>query len=109
MNEAESRQYRDRLPEILERAIAELQLPETIAYQNELEILELLASQPSPETILALRPAPTLQTRMSERLAASQSGNLSRSEEAERDRYFLLEHWLRLAKAHAFQQLKTAA
>ncbi|MBD2579110.1 hypothetical protein [Oscillatoria sp. FACHB-1406] len=102
------KQLGDRLPEVLERAIAELPASETAAYHNELEILELLASQPSPEAILALRPAPALQARMSELLAASKSGNLSSEREIERDRYLLLEHWVRLAKAYAFKQLQTA-
>lgn len=99
-------QLGDRLPEVLERAVSELLPSETAPYRNELEILELLVSQPSPETILALRPTPDLQARMSELLAATKSGNLSRTEEAERDRYLLLEHWVRLAKVRAIEQLQ---
>jgi hypothetical protein len=37
------------------------------------------------------------------------SSTLSRSEEVELDRYLLLEHWVRLAKAHAYKNLQTAA
>ncbi len=102
-------QLGDRLPEALDRAIEELTPPETICYQDELQIVELLASQPSPEVILAIRPTPALQTRMSELLDRNKSGTLSRSEEAELDRYLLLEHWVRLAKAHAYKHLQTAA
>ncbi|MEQ9235178.1 hypothetical protein [Coleofasciculus sp. E2-BRE-01] len=83
--------------------------PETIGYQDELQIVELLANQPSPEVILAIRPTPALQTRMSELLHRNKSGTLSRSEEVELDRYLLLEHWVRLAKAHAYKHLQTAA
>jgi hypothetical protein len=39
----------------------------------------------------------------------NKSGTLSRSEEVELDRYLLLEHWVRLAKAHAYKHLQTAA
>jgi hypothetical protein len=99
----------DRLPEVLDRALGELTLAETIPYQDELQIVELLASQPSPEAILAIRPTPALQTRMSELLDRHKSGTLSRSEEVELDRYLLLEHWVRLAKAHAYKRLQTAA
>ena len=99
----------DRLPEALDRALQELSPAETIPYQDELQIVELLASQPSPEVILAIRPTPSLQTRMSELLDRNKSGTLSRSEEVELDRYLLLEHWVRLAKAHAYKHLQTAA
>jgi hypothetical protein len=102
-------QLGDRLPEALERALAELTPTETIPYQDDAQIVELLASQPSPEAILAIRPTPALQARMSELLERNKSGTLSRSEEVELDRYLLLEHWVRLAKAHAYKHLKTAA
>ena len=46
---------------------------------------------------------------MSELLERNKSGSLSRTEEAELDRYLLLEHWIRLAKAHAYKQLQKSA
>jgi len=79
-------QLGDRLPEALDRALRELIPAETIPYQDELQIVELLASQPSPEVILAIRPTPALQARMSELLDRNKSGTLSRSEEVELDR-----------------------
>ena len=102
-------QLGDRLPEALDRAVGELTPTETIPYQDDSQIVELLASQPSPETILAIRPTPALQARMSELLDRNKSGTLSRPEEVELDRYLLLEHWVRLAKAHAYKRLQTAA
>ncbi|MFB2983110.1 hypothetical protein [Microseira sp. BLCC-F43] len=102
-------QLGDRLPEALDRALGELTAAETIPYQDELQIVELLASQPSPEVILAIRPRPALQARMSELLDRNKSGTLSQSEEVELDRYLLLEHWVRLAKAHAYKRLQAAA
>jgi hypothetical protein len=102
-------QLGDRLPEALDRALRELTPEETIPYQDELQIVELLASQPSPEVILAIRPTPALQARMSELLERNKSGTLSQSEEVELDRYLLLEHWVRLAKAHAYKRLQAAA
>jgi hypothetical protein len=101
-------QLGDRLPEALDRAVGELTPTETIPYQDDSQIVELLASQPSPETILAIRPTPALQARISELLGRNKSGTLSRPEEVELDRYLLLEHWVRLAKAHAYKRLQTA-
>ena len=49
-------QFQDRLPEVLERGLCEL-LAETEAIQDERTIIELLASQPAPEQVLALRPS----------------------------------------------------
>jgi 16S rRNA C1402 (ribose-2'-O) methylase RsmI len=100
-------QLGDRLPEVFDRALQELTAAETTAYQDDHQIIELLASQPSPEVILAIRPTPTLQARMSELLEQNKSGTLTRPEEVELDRYLLLEHWVRLAKAHAYKNLQT--
>ncbi len=109
-------QLGDRLPEALvriasdvaDRALQELTLTETTAYQDDNQIIELLASQSTPEVVLAIRPTPALQKRMSELLAQNKSGTLTRLEEVELDRYMLLEHWVRLAKAHAYKNLQTA-
>jgi hypothetical protein len=100
-------QLGDRLPEVFDRALQELTAAEITAYQDDHQIIELLVSQPSPEVILAIRPTPTLQARMSELLEQNKSGTLTRSEEVELDRYLLLEHWVRLAKAHAYKNLQT--
>jgi 16S rRNA C1402 (ribose-2'-O) methylase RsmI len=76
-------QLGDRLPEALDRAVQELTLTGTTTYQDDSQIIELLASQPSPEVIFAIRPSPTLQARMSELLAQNKSGTLTRSKEVE--------------------------
>ena len=99
----------DQLPETLDRLLQDIPTTETISYQDDRQIVELLASQPSPEAILAIRPTPALQARMSELIERNKSGSLSRTEEAELDRYLLLEHWVRLAKAHAYKQLQKSA
>jgi predicted transcriptional regulator len=104
-------QLGDRLPEALDRAVQELAPTGTgtTTYQDDSQIVELLASQPSPEVVLAIRPTPALQARMSELLEQNKAGTLTRSEEVELDRYLLLEHWVRLAKAHAYKNLQTVA
>ncbi len=98
--------FRDRLPEVLERGIQELLNEQSNRFYNEREIVELLASQPTPEQILAIHPSPDLQVRMSDLLAQSKAGRLSRQDEVELDRYLMLEHLVRLAKAYAYKQLR---
>jgi 16S rRNA C1402 (ribose-2'-O) methylase RsmI len=77
------KQLGDRLPEALDRAVQELTPTGTTTYQDDSQIVELLASQPSPEVVLAIRPSPALQARMSELLAQNKSATLTRSEEVE--------------------------
>jgi len=50
-----------------------------------------------------------MQVRISDLLDRNKAGALSRPEEVELDRYLLLEHWVRLAKAHAYKRIQTAA
>ena len=73
-------------------------------FQDENAIIELLTSQPTPEQVLAIRPSPELQARVSELLSRNKEGELSRQEETELERYLTLEHLVRLAKAHAYKQ-----
>jgi len=99
--------FRERLPEILERGLREMQAERQGKFQDENAIIELLASQPTPEQVLSIRPSPELQARVSELLRRSKEGELSPQEEAELERYLTLEHLVRLAKAHAYKQLVT--
>jgi hypothetical protein len=94
-------QLGDRLPEILDQALQSFALDQPRLGQDERQIIDLLTRQPSPAEILAIRPSEGLQARMSELLAQSKVGGLSREDEAEFDRYMLLEHWVRMAKIHA--------
>ena len=93
--------FQDRLPEVLERGLRELLVESPVDFQDENQIMELLASRPTPEQVLAIRPSLELQRRVSELLARSKRGELSSQEESELERYLVLEHLVRLAKAHA--------
>jgi hypothetical protein len=95
----------DRLTEVVERGAREILAEEEGKFQEESQILELLASRPRPEKILAIRPSTQLQTRISRLLALNKQGELSRQDELQLERYLTLEHLVRLAKAHAYQQL----
>jgi len=90
-------QFGDRLPDILERGLRDLVTERLDTIHDEQVIIEVLASQPSPEQMLALQPSLELQTRV--------SSLLSRREERELERYLTLEHLVRMAKAHAYQQV----
>lgn len=92
---------------MLELGLQELQAQQLSAnFLDEQDIVRLLASQPTPEQILAIRPSPELQARVSDLLTQSKLGTLSAKGEAELERYLTLEHLVRLAKTHAMKQLQ---
>ena len=97
--------FQDRLPEVLERGLRDLRNEQSGPFQDEQTIMMLLASQPTPDEVLGIRPSPELQARVSELLAKNKTAALTRPEEAELERYLTLEHLVRLAKAHAYKQL----
>ena len=97
------RAVEDRLPEILELGLREwLSSPPDYAGLNDL--FETLARLPSPEEVLALRPAPILQDRIEELLDKNRVSGLSDEERREWERYEYIEHLIRLAKARAIQR-----
>jgi len=98
-------QYRDRLPELLERGLRDVQGDDSLGVNDAAEILAVLASQPTPRQVLALKPSDAMQARASELLRRSKGETLSRAEESELDRYLYLEHLVRLAKARALRQI----
>ena len=97
--------FKDRLPEVLERGLRDLLFERTNEFPDEQSIMALLASQPTPEQVLSIRPSSELQARVSDLLARSKLGVLLRAEEVELERYLVLEHLVRLAKAQAYRQL----
>lgn len=100
-------QFQAQLPQVLELGLQELQFQQRSAnFLDEQDIILLLASQPTPEQILAIRPSPEFQARVSDLLAQSKAGTLTARGEAELERYLTLEHLVRLAKTHALAQLQ---
>ena len=99
--------YQDRLPEMLERGLREVAAEGAHTYEDVSAIVEVLASQPTPDQVLALRPSPKLQARVTALLDQSKDGALSPQEEMELERYLLVEHLVRLAKAYAYKQRPT--
>ncbi|MCG6133873.1 MAG: hypothetical protein MET45_04305 [Nostoc sp. LLA-1] len=55
-------QFQDRLQEIVECGLQELLSENSGNFLDEKQIIALLASQPTPEQILGIRPSPEFQT-----------------------------------------------
>src|SRR5258708_2718628 len=97
----------DQLPQILELGLREID--SSPGFAGAADVLELLASLPKPEEILALRPSERMQRRLDELLEKSRAGELSDADEAEWERYEYLEHLIRMAKATAHQKLASSS
>lgn len=96
----------DRLPDILEMGLRQWQAAGQPGFQGTAEILELLATLPTPEEILALRPSEALQERVQLLLEKNREEELSPAEEQEWQQYEYLEHLVRMAKARALLKQK---
>ena len=102
-------QVQTQLPQVLELGLQALQLQQRAPnFLDEQAIITLLASQPTPDQILAIQPTPEFQTRVSDLLAKSKAGTLSTKGETELERYLTLEHLVRLAKTHALSQAQSS-
>jgi hypothetical protein len=94
-------QVRDRIPELLALSLQQPAVPAHI-YR---EILDFLASQPTPEEIVAFRPTPEMQARLTTLLDRSRAGFLTPAEQAELDEFERIEHVLVLLKAGSLPHL----
>jgi hypothetical protein len=72
------------------------------------EIIDFLASGPTPEQILALRPSEAVQQRISALLDRNRSSTLTAEEHRELDEYLRLDHFVTLLKARTRQKLQQA-
>ena len=102
------RPVEDHLPQILELGMREWQARTEAGFSGLAAVLETLASLPSPEEILALRPAAALQERIEQLLEKNQTGGLAPEEQHEWEQYQYVGHLVRLAKARAALKLKIA-
>jgi hypothetical protein len=94
------------LPAILELGIREWNARGGAGFAGLADILEKLATLPTPEEVLALRPTPALQERIEHLLEQSRSSALSPEERREWEQYQYAEHLVRLAKAQAALKLR---
>ena len=81
-------------------------VPET---QAALEIALFIASQPSPEQVIAFRPSPTVVERAYALIDAERERALSIEEHHELESYLAIQHIMILAKAEAHRQLHQRA
>ncbi|KYC39129.1 hypothetical protein WA1_34715 [Scytonema hofmannii PCC 7110] len=96
----------DKLPQILELGLRELNAIGQSEFSGVAEVLEFLTSLPTPEAIIALRPSKTLQAQISALLEKNHTVGLTPTEEQLWQGYQYLEHIVRMAKARAFVKLK---
>ena len=88
-------QLGERLPELLALSLQQPPLPARI-YRY---ILDFLASNPTPEQILAFRPTEEMQERLQTLLTRNSSGELTPTEKNELDEYERIEHIIVMLKA----------
>ena len=98
----------DKLPEILELGLREWNAQEQSGFSGLAEVLEVLASLPSAEEILALKPSAALQQQVTQLLEKNQTVGLSPEEERWWQQYEYIEHLVRMAKAKALLNLQTS-
>jgi hypothetical protein len=97
---------RQNLSQIFEVGLREFKASSSIGYKNVADVLEFLASLPTPEEILELRPSEALQAKINELLEISRNEGLNESEQMMWEGYEFIEHLVRLAKSKALSQLK---
>ena len=86
------------------RGLREVNAASQAGFTGLAEVLEVLASLPEPEEVLALRPAPALEERVQGLLAKNRAEGLNEDEEREWERYEYLEHLVRMAKGKSQTQ-----
>lgn len=101
-------QLHDRLPELLAQALeawsAEKQIKVTgaaMAHPVFVEMIDFLATSPTPDQILAHKASPAAQERLEELLNKNREEGLSEAEDEEMDAYLLVNHVMILLKARA--------
>lgn len=99
------RPLQDRLPQILELGLRELHAAPP-QFEGLGDVLETLARLPPPQEVLALRPSPALQERISILLDKLRNSGLSADEERDWRTFQYIEHLARIAKANAESRLK---
>ncbi|MBD2001882.1 MULTISPECIES: hypothetical protein [Cyanophyceae] len=96
----------DKLPQILELGLHELNASSQTGFAGVAEILKFLATLPTPEEIIALRPSEALQAEISSLLEKNRAQSLTLAEAQSWEQYQYLEHLIRMAKAKAYLKLK---
>lgn len=96
----------DKVSQILELGLREFNATSETGFAGLAEVLEFLASLPTPEEIVALRPSAALQNQIEALLEKSRNSSLTATEEQMWQQYQYLEHLVRMAKAKAYLKMK---
>jgi hypothetical protein len=94
-----------RLPQILALGLREMDAEDAAGFRGLADVLEFLADLPSPEQILALRPAGHFQDELERLLERRRDVGLSDEDERQWRQYEYIEHLVRKAKINAARQL----
>lgn len=105
---AELRPGKGRLSRILRLGLRELDAEGAVGFAGLADVLEFLASLPTPGQIMALRPNQALQVQIDHLLERGREGDLSDEEEQQWRNYQYVEHLVRKAKIRAAQRLRQA-
>ena len=96
----------EQLPEILELGLRAWNADAQTGFSGLAEVLEFLASLPSPEEILTLKPSAKLQQQVELLLEKNRTVGLTPEEERAWQQYEYVEHLVRVAKAKALLRLE---
>jgi hypothetical protein len=69
------------------------------------EIIDFITMAPLPQDIIAFKPSPNLVERVEILLEKKRKDELTENDKSELERYMILEHIMRMAKARAKQRL----
>ena len=98
----------DDLPTVIQLGLREFNAAAQPGFSGLADILEFLASLPTPTEILALKPSDALQTQINSLLDKNHDGDLTPAEEQLWNHYEYIEHIVRIAKAKALTKLQTS-
>jgi hypothetical protein len=71
------------------------------------EVVNFIAAGTTPESVIAFRPSQEAKERVADLVDREKTTGLTPEEKAELDHYVEIEHLMRMAKARAYQLLKS--
>ncbi len=99
---------KDELPQILILGLREVEANPATGFSGLTQVLEFMASLPSPQEILALRLSEPLQAEIDTLLEKNRTEGLTAIEQRLWQQYEFIEHLVRIAKAQALLKLNEA-
>ncbi|MCC3405162.1 MAG: hypothetical protein JGK17_06115 [Microcoleus sp. PH2017_10_PVI_O_A] len=100
---------KDELPQILMLGLREVEANPSNGFSGLRQILEFIASLPSPQEILALRLSDSLQAEIDTLLEKNRTEGLTPIEQGLWQQYEFVEHLVRIAKTQALVKMSEAA